>query len=67
MVDAYSKDLNDPELKHSGDPGLILFEFMIVLSRIAIETSREVENSKKVYEYIIGKFFKGYLNIRTNE
>ena len=36
LVDAYSKDLNDPELHHLGDPGLLLFEFISVLARIAV-------------------------------
>jgi len=27
LVDAYSKDLDNQELKHEGDPGLLLFEF----------------------------------------
>lgn len=27
LIDSYSKDMDNPELKHEGDPGLLLFEF----------------------------------------
>lgn len=36
LVDSYSKDLSNPDLKHPGDPGLLLFEFVIMIARIAI-------------------------------
>ena len=40
---------------------------MISLARISVEISKEVENSKKVYDYIITKFLTSNLSIRTNE
>ena len=40
---------------------------MVTLGRIAVETSKETENSKKVYDYVIGKFLKDYLQIRNND
>ncbi len=67
LVDSYSKDLDNSELKHEGDPGLILFEFEFALSRIAIETSKQTDNTKKVYDLILNKFFGGYLGLRKND
>lgn len=66
-MDCYSKDLDNSEIKSEGDPGLVLFEFMIALARIAVETSKEVDNAKKSYDYIINKFFSSYLFIRNND
>lgn len=36
LVENYSKDLDNPDLKHEGDPGLLLFEFMFTIARIAV-------------------------------
>ena len=36
LVESYSKDLDNPDLKHEGDPGLLLFEFMFMIGRIAV-------------------------------
>ena len=40
---------------------------MFTVSRIAIETSKEMDNAKKVYDYILNKFFSSYLFLKTNE
>lgn len=40
LVDCYSKDLDNSEIKSEGDPGLLLFEFMFAIARIAVETSK---------------------------
>jgi hypothetical protein len=40
---------------------------MFTVSRIAIETSKEMDNAKKVYDYILNKFFSNYLFLKTNE
>lgn len=40
---------------------------MVTLARVGVETSKEVEASKKVFDAVIHKFFKGYLGLRTNE
>ena len=49
------------------DPGLAMFEFIISLARIGVETSKEIENTKKVYDFIINKLFQSYLGLRTNQ
>lgn len=36
LVDCYSKDLDNEDLRHEGDPGLLLFEFQLCLCRIAV-------------------------------
>ena len=59
--------MDNPELKHEGDPGLLLFEFQFALGRIAIETNKEMDNAKKAYDYVFNKFFSGYLNLRKND
>jgi len=38
-----------------------------MISRIAVETSKEIDNAKKVFDYILNKFFTAYLFIRNNE
>jgi hypothetical protein len=40
LVDCYSRDLDNQEVRSEGDPGLLLFEFMFSLARIAVETSK---------------------------
>ena len=40
LIDVYSKNLENPDIKYQGDPGLLLFEFMVTLGRIAVETSK---------------------------
>jgi hypothetical protein len=40
---------------------------MFMVARIAVETSKEMDNAKKVYDYILGKFFGSYLMIRSND
>lgn len=45
---------------------MLLFEFEFALGRIAIETSKEMDNAKKVYDYVFNKFFGGYLSLRKN-
>ena len=67
LVDSYSKDLDNSETKSEGDPGLLLFEFIIMIARIAVETNKEMDNTKKVFDYILNKFFSSYLFIRSNE
>ena len=67
MVDCYSKDLDNPEIRSEGDPGLLLFEFIYMIARIAVETSKEMDNAKKVFDYVLTKFFTSYLFIRNNE
>lgn len=37
------------------------------MARIAIETSKEMDNAKKSYDQVFEKFFSKYLNLRTNE
>lgn len=44
----------------------MLFEFEVALARIAIETSKEVDNAKKVFDYVLNKFFGVYLGLRKN-
>lgn len=66
-MDQYSKDMDSQNVKHDGDPGLALFEFIIVLARIGLETSKDFENLKKFYEIVIEKFFKSYLSLRNNK
>jgi len=36
LVDCYSKDIENVDLKNDGDPGLQLFEFIFALARIAV-------------------------------
>ena len=67
LVDCYSKDLENSEIKNDGDPGLLLFEFMFTVARIAVETSKEMDNAKKVYDYVLNKFLGSYLYLKTNE
>jgi len=38
-----------------------------MISRIAVETSKEIDNAKKVFDYVLTKFFTSYLFIRNNE
>ena len=40
---------------------------MAAVARIAIEINKEVENNKKVYDYVIKKFFTTYLCLRNND
>jgi hypothetical protein len=40
LVDAYSKDLDSQNVKHDGDPGMVLFEFIVSLARTGLETSK---------------------------
>ena len=67
LVENYSKVLDNSEIKHEGDPGLLLFEFMMAIARIAIETNKEMDNAKKSYDQILNKFFNNFLYLRTNE
>ena len=59
--------MDNPDIKSDGDPGLLLFEFMFTVGRIAVETSKEMDNAKKVYDYVLNKFFGSYLFLKTNE
>lgn len=36
LVDCYSKELDNPELRSEGDPGLLFFEFMFSMARISL-------------------------------
>ena len=67
LVENYSKDLDNPDLKHEGDPGLLLFEFMFTIARIAVETSKEMDMAKKGFDLILTKFLSNYLFLRTND
>ena len=40
---------------------------MFAVSRIAVEINKEVDNAKKVYDYILTKFFSSQLYLRNNE
>ena len=59
--------MDNSDIRHEGDPGLLLFEFMVAVARIAVEINKEVENNKKVYDYVIKKFFGTYICLRSNE
>lgn len=40
---------------------------MFTVSRIAVETSKEMDNAKKVYDYMLNKFLGSYLFLKTND
>lgn len=46
---------------------MLLFEFMFMIARIAIETCKEMDNAKKAYDVVLNKFFSSYLFLRSNE
>ena len=40
LVEHYAKVLDNTDLRHDGDPGLLLFEFMLTIARMAVETCK---------------------------
>lgn len=67
LSDAYTtEEINPDKWKHVSDPGLMFFEFELLIARIAWESFPK-DLDKKGIDYVLERFFQKVLAVRGEE